>query len=145
MGIFDKIKDAIWGGKAEAAEAPVAPAPAAPRTAPAPTSSPAPAPTASPAPAAPAPTPAPTSGAVVDVAAILDAAVGKRKLKWRTSIVDLMKALGLDSSLANRTALAKELGYTGDTSKSAAMNNWLHKAVIAKLKANGGKVPADLL
>lgn len=145
MGIFDKIKDAIWGGPAQAAPAPTAPAP----TTPAP-SSPAPTPTASPTPApapptpAPAPAPAPQT-ATVDVAAVLDAAVGKRKLKWRTSIVDLLKALNLDSSPANRKALAAELGYSGDTSKSAAMNVWLHKQVIAKLKTNGGKVPADLL
>ena len=67
-----------------------------------------------------------------------------QKLNWKTSIVDLMKALGLDSSLSNRKELAQELGYTGDMNDSAAMNVWLHKQVIAKLKANGGKVPADL-
>ena len=141
MGIFDKIKEAIWGGPAQAGEAPATPPTTAAPT-PAPAGGPAPTPTVNP---APAPAPVPTSGGTVDVAAMLDAAVGKRKLKWRTSIVDLMKALKLDSSLANRKALASELGFTGDTSKSAAMNTWLHKAVIAKLKANGGKVPSDLL
>ncbi len=77
---------------------------------------------------------------------ILDAAVAKsgQKLNWKTSIVDLMKALGLDSSLEHRKELAKELGYTGDTGDSATMNVWLHKQVIQKLKDNGGKVPAGL-
>ncbi|MBI4046974.1 MAG: DUF3597 domain-containing protein, partial [Devosia nanyangense] len=75
------------------------------------------------------------------------AAVAKagQKLDWRKSIVDLMKALGLDSSLAARKQLAAELGYKGDTGDSATMNIWLHKQVIQKLKDNGGKVPADLL
>jgi len=55
-----------------------------------------------------------------------------------------MKLLQLDSDLASRKELAKELGYTGDTADSASMNIWLHKQVMAKLAANGGKVPADL-
>ena len=63
---------------------------------------------------------------------------------WKHSIVDLMKLLDLDSSLSARKELAKELNYTGDTSDSATMNIWLHKQVMAKLAANGGKVPADL-
>ena len=66
------------------------------------------------------------------------------KLNWKTSIVDLMKLLDLDSSLGERKELAKELGYTGDTSDSAAMNIWLHRQVMNKLAANGGTVPADL-
>jgi len=66
------------------------------------------------------------------------------KLDWRTSIVDLMKALGLDSSLAARKELAKELHYTGDTNNTATMNVWLHQQVMAKLAANGGKLPADI-
>ena len=66
------------------------------------------------------------------------------KLDWRTSIVDLMKALGLDSSLAARKELAKELHYAGDTNNTAAMNVWLHQQVMAKLAANGGKLPADI-
>ncbi|MFD1703653.1 DUF3597 domain-containing protein [Methylopila henanensis] len=128
MGIFDTIKDAIFG-KAKADEASAAP------SAPAPTE------------AAPAPQAGqPAAAGSVDVAAVLDDAVAKsgQKLNWRTSIVDLLKALGLDSSLNHRQELAKELGYTGDASDSATLNIWLHKQVIAKLKANGGKVPADL-
>ncbi|MBJ7576859.1 DUF3597 domain-containing protein [Devosia sp. MC532] len=94
---------------------------------------------------------APASGAAsqasVDVAAILDAAVAEsgQQLNWKTSIVDLMKALGIDSSLTARKELADELGYTGDKSDSATMNIWLHKQVISQLKANGGTVPANLL
>ncbi len=82
----------------------------------------------------------------VDVAPILDKAVAAKheKLAWRTSIVDLMKALDIDSSLAARKDLAKELGYTGDTNDSATMNIWLHKQVMTKLAANGGKLPADV-
>ena len=82
----------------------------------------------------------------VDVAPILDAAVKAKgeKLEWRTSIVDLMKALDIDSSLAARKELAKELNYTGDTNDSASMNIWLHKQVMDKLAANGGKLPADI-
>ena len=82
----------------------------------------------------------------VDVAPILDKAVASKgeKLAWRTSIVDLMKALDIDSSLGARKDLAKELGYTGDTNDSASMNIWLHKQVMTKLAANGGKLPADV-
>ncbi len=160
MGVFDSIKNAIWGRKDEpalkgAARASLAPTPVA---APAPVSTPrtesvaasttaAPPPAASPAtaPAAPPPTKAPTTGSV-DVAAILEAAVKakRQKLDWRKSIVDLMKALDLDSSLANRRALAAELSYSGDTKDTAKMNIWLHKALMQKLAENGGKVPADL-
>jgi hypothetical protein len=68
----------------------------------------------------------------------------KEKLDWRKSIVDLMKVLDLDSGLGARKELAKELGYTGDMNDSAKMNIWLHKQVMNKLAANGGKVPADL-
>jgi hypothetical protein len=89
----------------------------------------------------------PAASAAVDVAAILDAAVKSsgQKLDWRHSIVDLMKALGLDSSLTARKELAAELNYTGDTSDSAKMNIWLHKALMKALAENGGKVPAELL
>jgi hypothetical protein len=82
----------------------------------------------------------------VDVGAILDRAVAakREKLDWRHSIVDLMKALDLDSSLAARKELAQDLNYTGDMNDSAKMNMWLHKALMTKLAANGGKVPADL-
>lgn len=67
-----------------------------------------------------------------------------QQLNWRTSIVDLLKLLGLDSSLQARKELAAELHYSGDTSDSAAMNIWLHRQVMNKLAANGGKVPDDL-
>ena len=90
---------------------------------------------------------APTSAAqTVDVAAVVDKAAAAKgeKLAWRTSIVDLMKALDLDSSLPARKQLAKELNYTGDTNDSATMNVWLHKQVMTKLAANGGKLPADI-
>lgn len=102
-----------------------------------------PAPNAAPA----APKAAPAAASNVDVAAILDAAVAKagQKLDWRKSIVDLLKALGIDSSLSARKELATELGYSGDKGDSAAMNIWLHKQVLQKLAANGGAVPADLL
>lgn len=82
----------------------------------------------------------------VDIAQVLDkaAAATKEKLEWRTSIVDLMKALDIDSGLAARKELAKELGYTGDTNDSASMNVWLHKQVMAKLAANGGKLPPEI-
>ena len=82
----------------------------------------------------------------VDVAGILDglAAKSSQKLDWHNSIVDTMKLLGLDSSLDSRKSLAKELGYGGDTGDSASMNIWLHKQVMQKLAANGGKVPDSL-
>jgi hypothetical protein len=83
----------------------------------------------------------------VDVAAIVDKAAAAKKgekLAWRTSIVDLMKALDIDSSLSARKELAKELGYSGDTNDSATMNIWLHKQVMAKLAANGGKLPPEI-
>jgi hypothetical protein len=82
----------------------------------------------------------------VDVAPILDKAVAAKgeKLAWRTSIVDLMKALDIDSSFSARKDLAKELGYTGDSNDSASMNIWLHKQVMAKLAANGGKLPPEI-
>lgn len=129
MGIFDSIKKAIFG---EAKAETIAPAPTdAGASAPAPTSAGAPA----------------TPSQPIDVTAILDKAVqdSGQKLDWKHSIVDLMKALKLDSSFGSRKALAAELGYTGDANDSAAMNIWLHKAVIKKLSENGGKVPADLL
>lgn len=82
----------------------------------------------------------------VDVEKMLDdmASKASEKLNWKTSIVDLMKLLGLDSSLAARKELAQELHYTGDTNDSASMNIWLHRQVMNKVAANGGKVPADL-
>ena len=84
--------------------------------------------------------------ASVDVAPILDKAVAAKgeKLEWRTSIVDLMKALDIDSSFSARKELAKELGYSGDSNDSASMNIWLHKQVMTKLAANGGKLPPEI-
>jgi hypothetical protein len=86
-----------------------------------------------------------TSGPV-DVEAVLTGMASKagQTLDWRHSIVDLMKLLGLDSSLSARKELAQELGYSGDTNDSASMNIWLHKQVMQKLAENGGKVPDDL-
>jgi predicted lipid-binding transport protein (Tim44 family) len=113
--------------------------------------------TAAPAEAAPQPTERGTSGggspaaaqpaAPVDVAAILDtmASESKQKLDWRHSIVDLMKLVGMDSSLNARRELAADLNYSGDTGDTATMNMWLHKEVMKKLAANEGKVPPDLL
>lgn len=100
-------------------------------------------------PAGPAATPGAsttTTMPTVDVEAILNDMAKKnpQKLNWQTSIVDLMKLLGLDSSLSARKALAQELHYTGDTNDSATMNMWLQKQVMNKLAQNGGKVPEDL-
>jgi hypothetical protein len=83
----------------------------------------------------------------VDVEAVLTAMAAKnpQKLNWRTSIVDLMKLVGMESTLAERKELATELGYPGAKDGSAEMNIWLHKAVMKKLAENGGKVPADLM
>jgi uncharacterized protein DUF3597 len=83
----------------------------------------------------------------VDVNAVLSelAAKSSEKLDWRTSIVDLLKLVGMDSSLAARKELAAELQYPGDQSDSAKMNVWLHKRVLTKLSENGGKVPQELL
>jgi hypothetical protein len=82
----------------------------------------------------------------VDVEQVLSgmAAQAGQQLNWRSSIVDLLKLLNLDSSLQSRKELAAELHYSGDTSDSASMNIWLHRQVMNKLAANGGKVPADL-
>ena len=89
---------------------------------------------------------APSAMAEVDVELMLDSMVSKsaEKLNWKTSIVDLMKLLGLDSSLASRKELAQELNFSGDMNDSATMNQWLHRQVMNKVAANGGKVPADL-
>lgn len=118
MSIFGSIKDAIFGKSAAAAQAPAAPAPQA---------------------AAPAPAAAPTTATAEEVDARLAAIAASKgaESNYKTSIVDLMKLLGLDSSLANRTELAKELGYTGDTNDSATMNIWLHSEVMKSLAAKG--------
>lgn len=158
MSIFGKIKDAIFGGAAHAEQA----SPSAAEPTPAPSSIPEPAATTAPpvggtgqgvprtsGASAPVPSAPTTAGANqnVDVASQLDAAVKNsgQKLDWKHSIVDLMKALGMDASLAERKELAHELGYTGEADGSAAMNTWLHKALLKKLSENGGKVPAELL
>ena len=131
MSIFGKIMSAIFGTKADAAPAGGGAAAGSASSSGAGSSGGAAA-----APAA----------ATVDVAPILDQAVKAKgeKLEWRTSIVDLMKALDIDSSFSARKELAKELGYTGDSNDSASMNIWLHKQVMTKLAANGGKLPPDI-
>ncbi len=85
--------------------------------------------------------------APVDVNAVLNEMASKNSehLDWKKSIVDLMKLVGMDSSLSARKELATELGYSGDQNDSATMNVWLHKQVLKKLAENGGKVPQDLL
>ncbi|MFM5953347.1 MAG: DUF3597 domain-containing protein [Novosphingobium sp.] len=122
MSIFGKIKDAIFGHKAEAATPP-ADAPAVPMA------------EAAPAQAAPEP---------VDVEVVVASMAGADGLNWRTSIVDLMKVVGIDASYENRKALAHELG-NADYSGSADDNITLHKQVMKALADNGGKVPAELL
>lgn len=94
----------------------------------------------------PAPAAAGTAPTSVDVGAVLDGLAAKagQRLDWKHSIVDMMKLLDMDSSLTARKSLAEELHYSGDTSDSASMNIWLHKQVMQKLAANGGKLPADL-
>jgi len=136
MSIFGDIMSAIFGHSASAA-----PAGSAPQVQPPPTGS---APQVQPAPTSA--TAKPATQATVDVAAVLDglAKQKKQKLKWRTSIVDLMKLLDLDSSATARKRLAEELHYQGDMKHSAKMNIWLHKQVMIKLAENGGKVPEDL-
>ena len=136
MSIFGDIMSAIFGHSASAA-----PAGSGPQVEPPPTGS---APQVQPAPTSA--TAKPATQATVDVAAVLDglAKQKKQKLKWRTSIVDLMKLLDLDSSATARKRLAEELHYQGDMKHSAKMNVWLHKQVMIKLAENGGKVPEDL-
>jgi hypothetical protein len=135
MSVFSQIFDKIFHHGAAAA------GPAPDTVAAAPTY-----PSASDAAAAGVASAADTTTPPVDVEAVLNgmAANNPQKLNWRTSIVDLMKLLNLDSSLEERKSLATELGYTGAKDGSAEMNMWLHKAVMNKLAANGGKVPADL-
>ena len=129
MSVFGDIMSAIFGHSASAA--PAGSTPSAPQ-----------------AQAAPSDTTAARTNAQanVDVAAVLDglARQKKQKLKWRTSIVDLMKLLDLDSSATARKRLAEELHYQGDIRQSAKMNVWLHKQVMIKLAENGGKVPSEL-
>jgi uncharacterized protein DUF3597 len=130
MGFFSDILEKLGIGRADAAPAsPPAAAPASP----------------SPMPAAPPP---PRAVALVDVVAQLEqrAAANPQQLNWRTSIVDLLKLLDIDSSLAARKELAMELGCPAELmADSAQMNTWLHKTVLAQIAANGGHVPQDLL
>jgi Domain of unknown function (DUF3597) len=137
MSLFSRMMDKILHRKPKT-EAPVVAAPVAPKVAPA-------APTAA-APAVSAPAPV-SPMQDVDVAAILNemASENPQKLNWRTSIVDLMKLLDMDSSLSERKELAMELSYGGNMNDSASMNIWLHSAVLRKLAENGGKVPAEFL
>lgn len=137
MGFFSNILEKL--GMKEAAAAPVITPPAAA----APAAAPAPAPVA----AAPA-APVVNAIAMVDVVALLTekAANHPEKLNWKTSIVDLLKLLGLDSSLAARKELAKELYCPDDKmADSAQMNMWLHKNVLGHIAANGGNIPEELL
>jgi hypothetical protein len=151
MSIFGKIMGAIFGHEASATPAgsgstPTGSAPAGSTPASSTPAGSAPAGGGAPSGTASSAAPASAPAKTVDVAPILDKAVAahKEKLEWRTSIVDMMKALDIDSSLAARKELAKELGYTGDTNDSASMNVWLHKQVMAKLAANGGKLPPEI-
>lgn len=151
MSIFGSIMGKIFGTDAKA-EAPkpgsgggaASAAPSSTGAAPLSSASPSAAATAASGPGVQAATSAPASQA--DVEAILTDLARKsgRPSNWRVSIVDLMTLLNLDSSLAARKQLAKELGYTGDTNDTATMNIWLHKQVMRKLAENGGKVPEDL-
>ncbi len=135
MSIFGSIMSAVFGTHPAAAEA--AQAGTAPQSPPAASDA---------APAAGDASGAQPAPASVDVAEVLTAKAAQagQTLDWSHSIVDLMKLLGLDSSLAARKDLAGELHYTGDTNDSASMNVWLHSAVMKKLAENGGKVPDDL-
>ena len=143
MSIFGSIKNAIFGSKSPEA---VPGATAAAPSGTSPSASPAPGATAA-APSAKSPSASPAGAAMgVDVEAVLKkmADENDEELNWRKSIVDLMKLLDLDSSLAARKELAKELGYKGALNGSAEMNVWLHKQVMVKLAENGGKVPDSL-
>jgi 3-oxoacyl-ACP reductase-like protein len=134
MGIFDTLKNAIFGSQSQAKPGPATATPQASQAA---------APSAS-----AAPTSAATQGApgASPAAQVLTGMAAKKpeKLNWQSSIVDLMKLVDLDPSLSNRKELAGELGYTGDTQDSAKMNIWLHHEVMEKLAASGGKVPDSL-
>ncbi|KQM38236.1 DUF3597 domain-containing protein [Sphingomonas sp. Leaf10] len=148
MGIFERIKTQIFGkdggpfGDNYLGKKKETPQPA---PIPAPTQQHAPAPAA---PAAPAPAPAaPATPQPVDPLTAIERIArekGNPPLNWRTSIVDLMKLLDLDSSLDNRKELATELGYTGAKDGSAEMNIWLHRAVLQELGKAGGQVPGNL-
>jgi hypothetical protein len=129
MGIFSSIKEAIFGKKAVAAT-PETPGILATATAAA---------------TAAADAVAEQAPQNIDIVAHLEEMGADKNLNWRSSIVDLMKLVGMESSLQERKDLAVELGYTGELNGSADMNIWLHKAVMRELAANGGVVPAELL
>jgi 3-oxoacyl-ACP reductase-like protein len=130
MSVLGEITSRVFGQQNAAPAAPSAPsAPATPSAPAAPSAQPA--------------QPAPDRARAEQVLEQL-AAQNPQKLDWRHSIVDLMKLLGLDSSFEARKELAQELNYSGSTSDSAAMNIWLHKQVMAKLAANGGKLPPEI-
>jgi hypothetical protein len=129
MSIFGKIKDAIFGSSAQAATPDISVAAAAAATDA----------------IANINAQVATQAEAVDVDAMLTQMGEGKNLNWRTSIVDLMKLVGMESSLQERKDLAMELGYTGELEGSAEMNIWLHKAVMRELAANGGNVPAELL
>jgi len=135
MGLFNNLMSKIFGHAAAATAKGPQTAAAAPTTSGTQAAGSTAQPTAAPAPP------------VVDVAAVLNDMAKKNpeKLDWRKSIVDLMKLVGMDSSLGARKQLATELHYTGDMNDSASMNIWLHKQVLVKLAENGGKVPPELL
>jgi len=127
MGIFSSIRDAIFGHATATASAGAAVGAAVTAAAATPEAA------------------AAAAAAPVDVAAVLAAKPGADKLNWQSSIVDLMKLVGMESSLTERKELATELGYTGAHDGSAEMNIWLHKAVMKALADNGGVVPASML
>ncbi|MGI9086546.1 MAG: DUF3597 domain-containing protein [Chthoniobacterales bacterium] len=137
MGLFNTLMSKIFSHASQPTVATAAPG-ASTASASAPNA------TSSTAAANPAPTPAASS---IDVAATLDALAKKNSehLDWKSSIVDLMKLVGMDSSLSARKELAQDLHYTGDTNDSATMNVWLHAEVMKQLAANGAKIPQDLL
>ncbi|MBU3665945.1 MAG: DUF3597 domain-containing protein [Chthoniobacterales bacterium] len=122
MGLLATIINKVFGGKKEVAASEIAATAEAPAAAAAPVEE-------------------------IDVTAYLNdlSSKSKEKLDWKVSIVDLMKLVGMDSSLAARKELAKELNYPGDTADSAKMNIWLHKQVLQQIAKNGGKLPSDLL
>jgi hypothetical protein len=146
MGLLSNLISKIFSHAPAAATA-TAPAAASasaaqPTVSTQPTAAVVPPPAAAPTPSAPKPAPP-----IVDIAAVMEglAAKSSEKLDWKRSIVDLMKLVGMDSSLSARKELATELHYTGDMNDSASMNVWLHKEVLKKLAENGGKVPPELL
>ena len=147
MSLFSKILSKLGFGDNQASATSAAPATPASAAQPTAATSPAVNPGLAASPAS-TPPPAKPQMSQVDVVAKLEqlASANPEKLNWRTSIVDLMKLLDMDSSLASRTDLAIELGYPRDkTDDSAAMNMWLHKTVLRKLSENGGNIPQELL